>query len=113
MTPQRYDFSIYQGSTDALSLVWKRDGAAVDLTGYSARMHLRYAANDATFVAEFSTTNGKIALTSAGGVTVHFDSATTAAIAAASYAYDLDVTTGTDTRTILLGTVTIGREVTR
>lgn len=113
MTPLSHNFSIYQGSTDALSLVWTRDGAVVDLTGYSAKMQLRHSANDAAFVAEFSTANGKIVLTSVGGITVHFDSATTAAIAASSYVYDLDMTTGADTRTIIAGTVTISREVTR
>lgn len=113
MTPKSYNFAIHQGSTDALSLAWKRDGAAVDLTGYSARMQLRYSASDAAPVTEFSTASGKIVLTSVGGITVHFDAATTAALAAATYVYDLDLTTGTDTRTLIAGTITIGREVTR
>lgn len=113
MTPKTHNFSIYQGSTDALSLVWTRDGVAVDLTTYSARMQLRHSANDATAVSEFSTANGKIVLTALGGITVHFDAVATAAVAAATYVYDLDVTLGTDTRTIIAGTVTIGREVTR
>lgn len=113
MTPKTHNFAIHQGSTDALSLVWKRDGLAVDLTSYSARMQLRYSASDATAVTEFSTVNGKVVLTALGGITVHFDAATTAALVAATYVYDLDVTTGTDTRTLIAGTITIGREVTR
>lgn len=113
MTPKAYSFAIHQGSTDALSLVWKRDGVAVDLTGYSARMQLRYSASDATAVTEFSTVNGKIVFAAGGSITVHFDAATTAALAAATYVYDLDLTTGIDTRTLIAGTVTISREVTR
>lgn len=113
MTPATRNFAIHQGSTDALALVWKRDGVAVDLTGYSARMQLRYSASDAAPVTEFSTVNGKIVLTALGQITVHLDAATTAALAAATYVYDLDVTTGADTRTLIAGTITIGREVTR
>lgn len=113
MTPQIHNFSIYQGSTDALSLVWNRDGAAVDLTGYTARMQLRHSANSETVVTELSSANGKIVLTALGGITVHFSAADSAALAPYRYAYDLDLTTGSDTRTILAGTVTVTREVTR
>lgn len=111
--PLTHNFSIYQGNTDALSLVWKRDTVAVDLTGYSSRMQIRTAPQSSVVVAEFSTTAGTIVLTSAGGITVHFSSTASAAIPAGSYLYDLDVTTGTDTRTIVCGTLTVAGHITQ
>lgn len=113
MTPSRHDFAIYQGSTDALAITWTRDGVAVDLTGYSARMQLRYNVANPTAVLDLSSANGKIALTALGGITVHFSAADSAATPAGAYVYDLDVTTGTDTRTIIAGTITVTAQVTR
>ena len=109
--PATYNKEIYQGSDDTLALTWKQDGVAVDLTGYTARMQVRLSAKTST-VAEFSTALGTIALTSGGGVTVTISSAASALIPAGSYIYDIDLTTGTTTRTILRGALTVAAQVT-
>ena len=110
------DITIDQGASFALTLTYTdATGAAVNLTGYSARMQVRsdYASPDALIDA--STTNGMIALGgSLGTVAVTIPYATTAALSVSSGVYDLVLTSPSGTRDrILSGRVTVSPGVTR
>ncbi len=92
-------------------------GAPIDLTGYSARMHLREAVDSAAILVELTTENGRLAITSpatAGELTVTIPTATTTLLDFDTAVFDLElVQPDGEVKRILEGTVTFSREVTR
>ena len=63
MDPITYDLKIYQGQTFELSLIWKdEDQLPVDLTGYTAKMHIRATVKAPDVLIELSNTNSRIVL---------------------------------------------------
>lgn len=112
--PGVYDFEWPQGDTFNLSLVWNdADEVPIPLGGYTARMQLRTAADSDDVVLELTTENGRITLTSPGGIAFNVDAEDMAAITAGSYRYDLEMVTGANVRKILKGKMKIVAEVTR
>lgn len=111
----RYTINVDQGSTWNLALTYRdSNGAAVNLTGYTARMQVRPALESATITATLTTENGGIALGGAAGTIALTLSATaTAAITAATYVYDLELVTGSTVTRIVEGDFIVRREVTR
>lgn len=66
-------------------------GAAQDLTGATARLHLRTA--DDTLIGEATQANGRIGITPAAGrIDMIFEAAFMRALALDTYLYDLEVT---------------------
>lgn len=136
MAAQRQDLIVYQGET--FSFVWtKRDssGAAVNLTGYTARMKAKDAYNGATqasLTTEADSPDGTITLGGAAGtVTLAMTAAQTAALASEisvaslmltsldqskpqkAYIYDLELISGAGVVTRELeGRFVVRREVT-
>jgi hypothetical protein len=67
MKPGTLNFTIYQGATFRLPLIWKTKvdtvSTPVDITIYKIRMQLRKKVKDEEIILELSTDNGKIVKT--------------------------------------------------
>jgi len=120
MPAASYDFEIEQGATLIKPIVWKdSSGAAVNLTGYTAKMQIRKSAASEEVLLELSSTNGKLVLTTgsgtgAGTITMIFSATTTAAIGWSRGKYDLELTSADGTVTRLMeGEITVSKEITR
>lgn len=102
-TPGRYNMTCYQGATFSLAPVWKINGQVVNLTDYTAVMQVRTSPDDPTVLVELSTANGRITITGTSGlVSLSLNAATTAALDAGQYVYDLELTAPDSTVTRLL-----------
>lgn len=116
MTAGTYDIIVEQGATFTLAMTWKDSaGSAVNLTGYTARMQVRPAADSTGTLLTLTTENGRIALGGAAGtITLTVAASDTAALTAGTGVYDIELVSGGGVVTRLLqGSVTISREVTR
>nr|WP_314859328.1 hypothetical protein [uncultured Undibacterium sp.] len=90
-------------------------GAAVNLTGYTARMQLRKSVSNSEVLLELTTVNGGISITpDTGTVTVIFKDTDTVGAAWVSGVYDLELvdSTGKPTR-LIEGAFELSKEVTR
>lgn len=65
-TPCRQDLHVRQGATFQQTLTWKVNGAAVNVTGFTARMDVRRGIRE-VLEAQITTENGKIVLGGALG----------------------------------------------
>lgn len=113
----RYNLDIEQGATFGLTLTWKdAAGTPIDLTGYSARAHIRSMTQSASTLLEMTTVNSRIVLGGgAGTIVLSASAAVTAALAAPVDAvWDLELESGAGTVTRLLaGDVHVSAEVSR
>ena len=115
MPAGKHNIIIDQGSDFALQLVVKENGVARDLTGYSARAQLRKTKKDVATAADFVCT---LPTPAQGTVKMALDFATSEALDAGIYYYDLEIylsDSGGDTAVsrLLQGTATVTQEVTR
>lgn len=110
-----YDFTLDQGATFEMSMVYKVNDVAVDLTGATARMQVRKGKDDTNFVLELTTENGGISITALSGqIDLIATDTATAAIEQGDYYYDLElIFADTKVKRLLKGIVTVDREVTR
>lgn len=117
MTAGQYDITIEQGATFERTLTWNdQNGSPINLTGYTARMHVRRTHYDnGTPLLTLTTENGGITLGGAAGTIALTVSATaTSAVTAASGVYDLElVSAGGRVTRLLEGSVDFTPEVTR
>ena len=111
-----FDLEIKQGATLSLTATWKDStGAAINLTGYTARMQVR-SAYDATSTILSLTSASGITLGGAAGTIAITASATVTAALTAPWAgvWDLELVSGGGVVTRLLeGAATVSPEVTR
>ena len=110
------DLAIPQGATWSQVINWKTGSpaAAVNTTGYTARMQLRTSHSASSASLELTTTNGRISLNSSGVITLSLTATQTAALAAGRYVYDLElVSSGGQVTRLLEGVVAVSSEVTR
>jgi hypothetical protein len=119
------DICIFQGATFNQTLYWQSGSPSVpiDLTGYTAKMHIRSKPESKAVILELSTTtgggNGRITLGTAGNFTtgainLFISAADTANLSVCDTAvYDLELTLGSVVTRILQGNVIISPEVTR
>jgi hypothetical protein len=106
-----YNFTFEQGATFSRQLTVQDNGAAMNLTGYSARMQLRSSVESTTVAL---TVTCSITGPSDGIVTVSNTAAETMSVDAGIYVYDLEIESGTGVVTRLMqGTATITANVTR
>ena len=112
MSAGTYNLVIDQGSDFALDLVIKEAGAALDLSNYSGRAQLRTSVAASSTSATFTVTKTNAA---GGALKIELAAATSTALAAGQYVYDLEIYTANDSvvKRILQGDVTITPEVTR
>lgn len=105
-----------QGSTFTLQVTWlDSTGAAVDLTGRTARLSVRPSLESSTVTASLTTENGGITLGgTAGTVDLLLSATASAAITAGTYVYDLEIVNGgTTVDKLIKGNFVVRREVTR
>lgn len=98
MAAGSHDFECEQGSTFKHTVTYEdNSGNAINLTGYKARMHVRYArSGEADLVVQLTDTNSRATILSAadGQIQLTIDSETTAALTAGNYYYDLEIYNG-------------------
>jgi hypothetical protein len=115
--PLKLPLTIYQGATFRKRVAWKAGDPAtpVDLTGCTARMHIREKLESPEVLLALTTENGRIALGgTAGTVEQVLDAETTAALPWVAGVYDLEIEfPNGDVRRLCFGAVKVSREVTR
>ena len=111
------DICLFQGATFDQTLFYETGNppVAVDLSGYTAKMHIRSKPESKALILELSTTNGRIVLNeTTGSIRLFISASDTASLSICDKAvYDLELTTGAITTRILQGNVIISPEVTR
>lgn len=116
-TPAKHKFVIYQGATFRKKLTWtvKSTGAAIDLTGCTARMHIRAKQPDASTLLTLTTENSRITLGGvAGTVDLFISDEDTAAITWTSGVWDLEIAhPNGDVTRLSEGSISVSKEVTR
>jgi len=112
-TAQIYNLSGDQGSTFIFGCQWLQDDVGVNLTNWSGKMQLRQGYNCTGIEAEASTENGLIELSSSGNVYINLTPNQTSGLNYRNYVYDIDLSSGDFTKTLLRGNFTIYPEVTR
>ncbi|MCY1167378.1 hypothetical protein D9M73_73390 [compost metagenome] len=120
MAAGTYDFvddkAFEIGATLERPIVWQDPaGAAIDLTGYTARMQVRQSIAAAEALLELTTENGGIAITPATGTITLTQTATqTAAYTWKRGVYDLEIVSPSGVVTRLIqGDIETSPEVTR
>lgn len=116
MAAGTYDFTIEQGTTVTIDFAYQTEaGAAIPLTGYTARMQARETVSSAVAVIDATTANGQLSINGAGGiVTLSLSATVTAALAFRTAVYDLEIISGSGVVTRMVqGVITLSREVTR
>jgi len=112
----RYDLEIKQGATLSLTATWKdSSGAAVNLTGYTARLQVRATYDSSSTILSLTSAAGITLGGAAGTIAITASATTTAALTAPfSGVYDLELVSGGGEVTRLLeGTATVSPEVSR
>lgn len=125
MKPGTLNFTIYQGSTFRLPLIWRtRVGTTVtpvDITPYTIRMQLRKKLKDEEILLELTTENGRIAKTTPeeGTFELNLTSEETALLTFNQAVYDLEFVIAHPEPAadyvvrLLSGIITLDKEVTR
>ena len=113
MALARRDFTIPQGVTWSQTLRWRTDGTPVNLSGYTARMHVRTTPS-APLAADLSTENGRITLGGvAGTVALNLPQTVTSGFAPRRHVYDLWLYSADGTATRLVdGGIEVSASVT-
>lgn len=117
-TPAKLKYTIYQGATFRKRLTWTGPAPTntqIDLTGCTARMHIRAKLIDATTLLVLTTENGRITLGGISGtVDLFISDEDTAAIAWNSGVWDLEIAhPNGDVTRLAEGSVSVSKEVTR
>ena len=112
MSAANHDIVIDQGATFVMDVTIKEDGVAKSLVNYSARAQMRSTKTASSVAGSFTCT---IPTPSNGTVKMELSPATSAAMSAGSYFYDLEIYTSGDAivKRIIEGRVTLTQEVTR
>jgi hypothetical protein len=100
----KYNLVCDQATTFNFQFQIKNDSTPWDLTGYTGTMTVRPFVGASTTTVVASTANGRMVLTAlTGRINVTLDAATTGAIVASRYAYDLVLDSGAEVTRILEG----------
>ena len=115
MSAATYNCTIDQGADWYVTFVYKDSaGTAIDLTGYTAAMMVRDTYANSTTVLSLTSSSGITITPLTGTLQVRATATQTAAIAAGSYVYDLEITSAGSIKTRLVqGKITVSPEVTR
>jgi hypothetical protein len=111
-----YNIVADQGATLSRVITW-RDSARnpYNLTGYTARMHVRSTVESTSLILELTTANSRITLGGATGeVTLSVTATVMASVPADKYVYDLELVSATGVVSRLVqGNFVVRGEVTR
>ena len=113
INPGTYNFNLYQGADWDRTFTITQSGTALNLTGYTASMQIREAADSTAYLLSLTSGSGITLGGTAGTVAVAITSAQSSAIAAGSYAYDLELLSGSQVTRLLQGAVNVSGNVTR
>jgi len=110
-----YDISTEQGSSLSRVVTYNdANGAAVNLTGYTARMQVRPRASSGYAYLSLTSSSGGLTLGgTTGTITILVDGSVTSAIPAGNYVYDLEVVNGAYVDKVMGGDFILSAEVTR
>lgn len=110
-----YDITIEQGATFQMSLTWKDStGAAVNITGYTARMQVRENYEAESTLVSLTSSGGDIVLGGAlGTIAITIGASATQLLQLDEAVYDLELVNGATVTRLLQGKATVSREVTR
>ena len=109
----KYNLVCDQATTFNFQFQIKNDSTPWDLTGYTGTMTVRPFVGAQTTTVVASTANGRMVLTElTGRINITIDAATTAAITAGRYAYDLVLDSGAEVTRILEGKFVVTGAVT-
>ena len=111
----RLNITVKQHATFNKRFVWRdKNGRAVNLTGWTAKLQVRSVPASPDVLLEFSTTNGRIALYQNGTIELMMSDEDTGQLAFKNGAYDLVLETPTGEKIRLLeGKLTVSDGVTR
>ena len=111
----KYNIKLDQGSDYALSITYKDPtGNVVDLSGYTARMHVRQTYSTPSTIITLTTENGRIELGGANGtINLSIDAANTANLPISNAVYDLELVGGSSVNRLIEGKFVVNPEVTR
>ena len=112
----KLNLKINQGETFRHTLLWKDSSeVAINLTGYTARMHIRGKLEDTTTLLELTTENGRILITNPtiGEIKLYISATDTSSIKWIAGVYDLEMISGSDVIRLVEGKVSVTKEVTR
>ena len=112
MSAAEFNIKIDQGSDYALDFVIKENNLPIDLTGYSARAHLRPKKGSNTLTANFTCT---VTNPAGGAVQMAMANAVSSGLSAGRYYYDLEIYTANDAvvNRILQGEAKLDPETTK
>lgn len=111
-----YNITCQQGATLKRSITWRNPNKTpINVTGYTARMHVRSTVDASTTVLELTTENSRITLGGVlGTITLRVEAPITTNLTPAIYVYDLElVSGGGEVDRILEGNFVVKAEVTR
>lgn len=114
MTAGIYNFTIDQGSTWTLQLVYNDpQGAPINLSGYTAKMQVRRKFDSATAVLTLATGGQGITITGpTGTINLIATDEQTGAIEGGLYVYDLELDNGGAITRLIQGQITVSPQVT-
>lgn len=113
INPGTYNISCPQGATFDQTFTVNVGGTALDLTGYTASMQVREAADSSTALISLSSDSGITLNGVAGTIDIVIASDITANIPAGSYSYDLELYSGSTVTRLLQGAFNVSGGVTR
>ena len=111
--PGIYNILCPQGATFDRVFTVTVDGSLLDLTGFTAALQVREAADSAVAVISLTSGSGITLGGTAGTVSVSISAAITGAVAAGSYSYDLELYSGSQTIRLVQGAFNVSAGVTR
>jgi len=115
MSNSTYDIVAQQGSDYSVTLTYKdSNNVAVNLTGYTARMHVRKVASSPYAYLRLTNSSGMTLGGAAGTVAINVPAAALASIPAGSYVYDVELVSGSGAVVKpIVGSFSVSAEVTR
>lgn len=112
--PADVDLCLPQGQTWDTTFIWSADDVPVNLDGYVARMMLRTTTDAASPTVSLSTAGGTMSVTTAGQIILNYSAASSSAITAATYLYDMELQSPSgNVRRLVQGRAVVSREITR
>jgi hypothetical protein len=113
ISPGLYDMTCYQGATFDKTFSVTEAGVALNLTGYTSAMQVRFASDSTATLVSLTSGLGITLGGTAGTILVTIAASASSAIPAGSYAYDLELTSGGTVTRLLQGAFNVVGNVTR